>query len=119
MGIDFVYNDGTKVSTGFSTYGDQLSGQTTLDLTLKRMFEVDSYFNDTLNFIRFCSVTNNGTKTCINNGANLASEPNMFVCMNYMNIDSFVGTYILSQGWYCLSNLGANVITTSGTDTTC
>jgi hypothetical protein len=119
MGIDFLYNDGTKVSTGLSTYGGQLSGQTTLELTLKRMFEVDSYFNETLNFIRFCSVTNNGTKKCIDSEVNLVSEPNMFVCMNYMNIKSFVGTYIISMGWYCLSNFGANVITTSGIDTTC
>ncbi len=118
MGIDFVFSDGIRVTTGSSTYENQLSGQATLDLTNKRMCEVDSYCADTSDFIRICSLANNGTKTCINVG-NLAKVPVTFVCMNDMNIYSYVGNYFSYYGWYCLSNLGVNVITKSSTNTTC
>jgi hypothetical protein len=119
MGIDFTYTDGTRVSTGSSTYGGQRSGQSVLDLTNKRMFEVDSNCGTKTDFIRFCSLTHNSTKACVNNVGSQVNTPNMFVCLNNMNIDSYVGTYVITMGLYCLSNLGVNVVTSSGVDTTC
>jgi hypothetical protein len=118
MGIDFGYSDGTSVSTGSSNYLNQLSGQTTLDLTNKNLYEVDSYCGLTSDIIRFCSMSSTGVKTCTNNG-NLAIVPNEFICLKNMTIVSFVGNYFSYYGWYCVSNLGVNVVTTGDLNTTC
>ena len=117
MGIDFDFSDGTKVRTGSSNL-NQLSGQKTLDLTNKNLYEVDNYCGETSDFIRFCSKSNTGVKSCIDNG-NLAQVPNAFVCLKNMTIVSFVGNYFSYYGWYCVSNLGVNVVTTGDLNTTC
>ncbi len=118
MGIDFGFSDGTKVSTGSSTWGGQLTGQTTLDLTNKSLYEVDNYCGGTSDFIRFCSLSSTGVKTCKDNG-NLAKVPSEFICLKNMNIVSFVGNYFSYYGWYCVSNLGVNVVTTGDLNTKC
>jgi hypothetical protein len=123
MGIDFVYSDGTIVSTGSSAYSGklsgQLSGQKTLDLTNKNLYEVDNYCSETSDFIRFCSMSNTGVKTCIDNG-NYAKMPNKFICLKNMTIVSFVGNHFTGyNGFYCISNLGVNVVTTGDLNTTC
>jgi hypothetical protein len=117
MGIDFGFSDGTKVSTGSSD--GQLKGQTTLDLINKTLYEVDSYCGLTADFIRFCSLSSTGVKTCLDNGV-LAKVPSEFICLKNMTIFSFVGNYFSYYGWYCLSNLGVNVLTTEDPiDTSC
>jgi hypothetical protein len=119
MGIDFGFSDGTKVSTGASNYLNQLSGQTTLDLTNKNLYEVDNFCGLTADFIRFCSMSSTGVKTCTNNG-NLAKVPYEFICLKNMTIVSFVGNYFTGYyGNYCVSNLGVNVVTAGDLNTTC
>ena len=118
MGIDFGFSDGTKVSTGSSNYSNQRSGQTTLDLTNKNLYEVDNHSGSTSDIIRFCTLSSTGVKTCTNNG-NLAIVPSMFVCLKNMTIVSFVGNYFSYYGWYCVSNLGVNVVTSGDLNTTC
>ena len=119
MGIDFGFSDGTKVNTGSSNFLNQLSGQTTLDLTNKNLYEVDNYCGLTADFIRFCSMSSTGVKTCTNNG-NLAIVPNEFVCLKNMTIVSFYGSYFTGfNGFYCVSNLGVNVVTAGDINTTC
>jgi len=119
MGIDFGFSDGTKVSTGSSNYLNQYSGQKTLDLTNKNLYEVDNFCGETSDFIRFCSMSNAGVKSCIDNG-NLAKVPNEFICLKNMTIVSFVGNYFTGfNGTYCVSNLGVNVVTTGDLNTTC
>ena len=119
MGIDFGYSDGTSMSTGSSNYLNQRSGQTTLDLTNKNLYEVANFCGDTADFIRFCSMSSTGVKTCTNNG-NLAKVPNEFICLKNMAIVSFVGNYFTGfNGFYCVSNLGVNVVTTGDLNTAC
>ena len=122
MGIDFGLSDNRIIKTGSSTYGAQLNAQVTLNLAQnKRLSKVESNCGLTSDFIRFCAVNgNDSSETCINTGPNVNSLPNYFVYLNNTRIilDSIYGEYFNYFAWYCLLNIGVNVVANDFTSTT-
>ena len=123
-GIDFLYSDQTKLSTGQSNYMSQLKGQDILFLRDRKLSEVHSYGKFVADFMIFCAIDENDSNesfvkeqerqrerpgSCIFVGGDLNQKPDKVVNVLGKKIVSFYGDYAIYNSWYCLLNFGVNI----------
>ncbi len=102
-GFNFVYKNGTVVSTGYS--GSQT---TTLDLNSKRLYRIRSYCAVICDYVEFCTIDIlTSVISCIYPGKPGGSTlGNPFYCDKYC-ITGFYAEFFDFSGNLCLKNLGA------------
>ena len=91
-GIDFVYNDGTNVTTGFNDYTNVAIVSLNDN---NRLYALNSYRGTICDVIQFQTInTITQVITTINTGNYLGRQPNYFVnAQTLSEITSFEGTY--------------------------
>ena len=107
-GFDFVYNDGTTVSTGYAG-----SATTVIDLNNKHLYSFKSYCVGICNYISVCTINmitmHNG---CFDTGNTATQQLNNFIAVSSYCVIGMYGDFaIYSTTTNCLRQLGVSYFT--------